>query len=74
MKILFYTFIKDSLPVNKYVGEIQSSDSDVIKTTYVASSGLLDCSCINYNQTGNVYDSDSERRKVGTKNAWDVKI
>lgn len=73
MKIEFYTFIKKSLPANKYIGEIQSS-AESIRASYIASSGLLNSSYINYNQTGNIYDSDSEKRRVGTKNAWDVKI
>lgn len=73
MKIEFYTFIKEPLPVNKYKGELRH-ETETIRATYIASSGLLDTSYINYNQSGNVYDSEAERRRVSTKNSWNVKI
>lgn len=72
MKVNNYTFINNSEPI-RYKPEVE--DIELLRVTYLASNGLIDCSFIAYDRNGRVLSDDElERRKVGMKEPWDTKI
>lgn len=65
----------------EHVGNVESIREpsvpiETIRASYLLSGGLIDSSFVayNYNKSGRVYKTESEYRKVSTREEWDLKI